>query len=164
MTAWSKTNEVSRKLVKVCGKVVKPHRTESVTEVLNIPHDLTPSFLNCSIIRLQYWLKVNGGRTLHGTCVSCFMFSHFRRWTDLFIKCWWCQNKVELIQLYSKENNWCVAVAKRKLNEKVQQVKQKTGMLKGPGRHFSSHLRGFFFLTSLVRFETICASPGELIS
>lgn len=47
------------------GKVVKPYRTETVTKMFNIPDNLTPSTLNCPLIELQYWLKVNRAKTLY---------------------------------------------------------------------------------------------------
>lgn len=43
--------------------LVKPHRMETLTEVFNIPDNLTPSNLNCCLARLEYWVKVNGGKT-----------------------------------------------------------------------------------------------------
>lgn len=43
--------------------LVKPHRMETVTKVFNIPDNLTPSNLNCSLVELKYWMKVNWGKT-----------------------------------------------------------------------------------------------------
>lgn len=45
-------------------ELLKAHAMETVTHVFNIPVDLTPSNLNCSFIKLQYWLKVNRCGTL----------------------------------------------------------------------------------------------------
>lgn len=75
LTAQDMTKEFSRKLVvKACAEVVKPQRTKVVTEVLNIPDNLAPSALNCSFLRLQYWLEVNWAKLLPDTCISYFMF------------------------------------------------------------------------------------------
>lgn len=43
--------------------LVKPYRMETVTKVFNIPDNLTPSNLICSLVKLEYWLKVNWGKT-----------------------------------------------------------------------------------------------------
>lgn len=71
------------------GKVVKPNRTQIVTEVFNIPDNLAPSTLNCPLIELQYWLKVNRAKTLYiltGTItigLALGVFSLFQIYTSL---------------------------------------------------------------------------------
>ncbi len=43
------------------GKVeaIEPSRKETVTKEITIPRELPPSILNCSIIKVEYRLKVN---------------------------------------------------------------------------------------------------------
>ncbi|KAL7391103.1 hypothetical protein ABVT39_004279 [Epinephelus coioides] len=48
------TNEILKEKV----EAVEPSRKETVTKVITIPRELPPSILNCSIIKLEYRLKV----------------------------------------------------------------------------------------------------------
>lgn len=52
-----------RKILRDRCSLVKPYRTETLTKAFNIPDDLTPSNLNRSLIKLEYCLKVNWGKT-----------------------------------------------------------------------------------------------------
>ncbi|XP_023258422.1 arrestin domain-containing protein 3-like [Seriola lalandi dorsalis] len=49
------TNEILKEKI----EAVAPSSKETVTKAISIPRELAPSILNCSIIKLEYRLKVN---------------------------------------------------------------------------------------------------------
>ena len=49
------TNEI----LKEKGEALESSNKETVTKVITIPRELPPSIMNCSIIKLEYRLKVN---------------------------------------------------------------------------------------------------------
>lgn len=95
-----KTKQETHKIMMKTGKVVKPYKTETVTKMFDIPDNLTPSTLNCTLIELQYWLKVNRAKTLYiltgaimvgladtfrGFLFSVIIFSLFQMYTSLHL-------------------------------------------------------------------------------
>ena len=46
-------------ILKEKGEALESSNKETVTKVITIPRELPPSIMNCSIIKLEYRLKVN---------------------------------------------------------------------------------------------------------
>lgn len=57
-TAQHETLTVSNKIMRKRCEVVKPKTLETVTAKFGISKNLPPSALNCSIIKLRYWVEV----------------------------------------------------------------------------------------------------------
>uniref|UniRef100_A0A3B5JZ55 Arrestin domain-containing protein 3-like n=2 Tax=Takifugu rubripes TaxID=31033 RepID=A0A3B5JZ55_TAKRU len=57
LVVYAQINE-PHKILTERSSVVKPYRMETVTKVFSIPDNLTPSNLNCSLVKLEYWMKV----------------------------------------------------------------------------------------------------------
>lgn len=51
-------NVHTKDLIKEVGEPIAASTSQSVTKVINIPHDAEPSILNCSIIKAEYRLRV----------------------------------------------------------------------------------------------------------
>lgn len=48
----------TKDLLKEVGEPIPSSSNQNVTRVINIPHDAEPSILNCSIIKVEYRLRV----------------------------------------------------------------------------------------------------------
>lgn len=48
----------TKDLLKEVGEPIPPSSNQNVMRVINIPHDAEPSILNCSIIKVEYRLRV----------------------------------------------------------------------------------------------------------
>ncbi|KAI3372505.1 hypothetical protein L3Q82_022981 [Scortum barcoo] len=49
----------SKDLLKEVGEPIPPSTNEKITRVINIPHDMEPSIVNCNIIRVEHILMVS---------------------------------------------------------------------------------------------------------
>ncbi len=65
--AQGKRRLSTKDLLKEVGEPIPPSAHEKVTRVITIPHDAEPSILNCTIIKVEYRLRV-------GIYVICGMF------------------------------------------------------------------------------------------
>lgn len=57
--AQGKRKVHTRNILKEKAETVESSKKETVTQVINLPRELPSSILNCSIIKLEYRLKVN---------------------------------------------------------------------------------------------------------
>ncbi len=63
----------TKDLLKEVGEPIPPSANEMVTRVITIPHDLEPSILNCSIIKVEHRLRVSTYKTRRQRCVRSFL-------------------------------------------------------------------------------------------
>lgn len=57
--AQGKRRVHTKDLLKEVGEPIPPSADVKVTRVINIPHDMEPSILNCSIIKVEHRLRVS---------------------------------------------------------------------------------------------------------
>lgn len=57
--AQGKRRVHTRDILKEKTEAIESSKKKTVTQVINLPAELPPSILNCSIIKLEYRLKVN---------------------------------------------------------------------------------------------------------